>query len=303
MCHVTRGEKRELGNSTECRHQQQPRLPAIIMIRLAMLRDPHTMHAVPRHSLHILGRSSDDDSSSLFTYIPYRIEQLNGQTHGRFHVIPGTKFLSVCHISDHIIHNRLPSFLLPPCFTCFIASSSFFFNITIRHLTHHRVSLYAQKAQEAPKQEKGKWMWRHKSFGLLTGIVVAPRVAYRVFNRAAYNVEKIAGSGQLEHSLSSGAHILLYGFMIGMPASGIAMGYYGGKGLPFFWTTIPGVVKTDENKKQTGQIAKNAFNFHKTMGVYGKYLVPLHVAGAFGHFARGQTIFARMNPFSPRPKH
>jgi cytochrome b561 len=80
-------------------------------------------------------------------------------------------------------------------------------------------------------------------------------------------------------------------------------GYYGGKGLPFFWTTIPGVTKTDENKKQTGQIAKNAFSIHKTLGVYGKYLVPLHVAGAVGHAARGHTIFARMNPFRTGPKH
>ena len=41
-----------------------------------------------------------------------------------------------------------------------------------------------------------------------------------------------------------------------MPATGIAMGYYGGKGLPFFFTTLPGVVKTDENKASTGNIAK-----------------------------------------------
>lgn len=33
------------------------------------------------------------------------------------------------------------------------------------------------------------------------------------------------------------------------------MGYYGGKGLPFFFTTLPGVVKTDDNKKSTGAIA------------------------------------------------
>lgn len=51
------------------------------------------------------------------------------------------------------------------------------------------------------------------------------------------------------------AHLGLYGFMIIMPASGIAMGYYGGKGLPFFTTTIPGIVKTEENKKSTGKIA------------------------------------------------
>jgi cytochrome b561 len=28
------------------------------------------------------------------------------------------------------------------------------------------------KAQDAPKEEKGKWMFRHKSLGLLTGLVV-----------------------------------------------------------------------------------------------------------------------------------
>ena len=41
------------------------------------------------------------------------------------------------------------------------------------------------QAQNAPKGEKGKWMWRHKSLGLLTGMIVAPRVAYRIANRSA----------------------------------------------------------------------------------------------------------------------
>lgn len=36
-----------------------------------------------------------------------------------------------------------------------------------------------------------------------------------------------------------------------MPATGIAMGYYGGKGLPFFTTTIAGAKETN------GTIAKN----------------------------------------------
>eukprot|EP00339_Tiarina_fusa_P018841 CAMPEP_0117006668 /NCGR_PEP_ID=MMETSP0472-20121206/6814_1 /TAXON_ID=693140 ORGANISM="Tiarina fusus, Strain LIS" /NCGR_SAMPLE_ID=MMETSP0472 /ASSEMBLY_ACC=CAM_ASM_000603 /LENGTH=189 /DNA_ID=CAMNT_0004708199 /DNA_START=23 /DNA_END=592 /DNA_ORIENTATION=- len=156
------------------------------------------------------------------------------------------------------------------------------------------------KAQDAPKEEKGAWMFRHKSLGLLTGIVVAPRVAYRVFNSQAYNVEKVAGS-KVEHFLASATHYGLYGFMLVMPASGIAMGYYGGKGLPFFFTTIPGVVKTEENKKSTGNIAKQSFGIHKQLGTYGKFLVPMHVGGAFMHFFKGQTIFARVNPFG-RPR-
>ena len=47
---------------------------------------------------------------------------------------------------------------------------------------------------------------------------------------------------------------------------------------------------------------KQSFKIHKTLGTYGKYLIPLHVGGAFSHYFRGQTIFARVNPFG-RPKY
>ena len=66
----------------------------------------------------------------------------------------------------------------------------------------------------------------------------------------------IPGTVTWEHVLAKVTHYGLYGFMTIMPATGIAMGYYGGKGLPFFFTTLPGVVKTDENKASTGNIAK-----------------------------------------------
>lgn len=81
-------------------------------------------------------------------------------------------------------------------------------------------------------------------------------------------MEKVAGSS-IEHTLASVTHYGLYGFMTIMPATGIAMGYYSGKGLPFFFTTIPGVVKTDENKARTGGIAKQVriFNFLFFFGV------------------------------------
>ena len=153
------------------------------------------------------------------------------------------------------------------------------------------------KAQQAPKEEKGQWMHRHKSLGLLCGMIVAPRVAYRLLNRPAYNVMELPGSAAWEHMASKVTHYFLYGFMVLMPASGIAMGYYGGKGLPFFSTTIPGIVKTDENKARTGNIAKNSFKLHKTLGTYGKYVVPVHAGAAVMHSVRGQAIFTRINPF------
>jgi 1,2-dihydroxy-3-keto-5-methylthiopentene dioxygenase len=183
------------------------------------------------------------------------------------------------------------------------------------------------KAQQAPKEEKGEWMWRHKSLGLLTGMVVVPRVAYRLLSRDSYHVQNLLGNSSTENFLGKITHYMLYGFMTIMPATGVAMGYYGGKGLPFFATTFPSVVATDdETKKRNGQIAKQvctaieinkvwcsshtnlslyvlvakkSFNIHKQLGVYGKYLIPVHVGASFLHYFRGQVIYARINPFRP----
>ncbi len=79
-----------------------------------------------------------------------------------------------------------------------------------------------------------------------------------------------------------------------MPVSGILMGYYGGKGLPFFYTTIKGAEEPNKS------VAGNAFSVHKQLGVYGKYLLALHPAAAIGHAARGEAIFARINPFTSK---
>jgi hypothetical protein len=43
------------------------------------------------------------------------------------------------------------------------------------------------------------------------------------------------------------------------------MGYFGGRGLPFFFTTIPGAEKANKT------IAGNAYNFHKTAGGIYEY--------------------------------
>ncbi|KAL7562977.1 hypothetical protein ACA910_018615 [Epithemia clementina (nom. ined.)] len=157
------------------------------------------------------------------------------------------------------------------------------------------------KAQQAPKEEKGKWMFRHKSLGLLSAMIVAPRFGYRLLARSSYNVRDVLGNSAFENAAGKATHYLLYGFMVIMPGTGVAMGYYGGKGLPFFFTTLPGVTQTEENKKSNGSIAKNAFKVHKQIGTYGKYLIPVHVGAAFMHYFRGQTIFTRINPFrTPR---
>jgi len=121
-----------------------------------------------------------------------------------------------------------------------------------------------------------------------------------VFHRNPVN--KLLGSSQLEHRAGRAGHALLYAFMAIMPVTGIAMGLYGGKGLPFFGTTLGGFsVPADDDgtlKKRYGSIAKRSFQVHKQVGTYGKYLVPVHVGAAFYHAGRGQAIFRRINPFS-----
>ena len=73
----------------------------------------------------------------------------------------------------------------------------------------------------------------------------------------------------------------------------VAMGSYSGFGLPFFFTTIPSIGK---NKN----IAGPAYEYHKVMGQVFKYMVPLHVGGAFYHVFKGHTIFARMLPVASK---
>eukprot|EP00472_Partenskyella_glossopodia_P003566 CAMPEP_0197516934 /NCGR_PEP_ID=MMETSP1318-20131121/1888_1 /TAXON_ID=552666 /ORGANISM="Partenskyella glossopodia, Strain RCC365" /LENGTH=148 /DNA_ID=CAMNT_0043066087 /DNA_START=239 /DNA_END=685 /DNA_ORIENTATION=- len=143
------------------------------------------------------------------------------------------------------------------------------------------------------KKDKGKYMRLHKSFGLCTAFAVAPRVLVRLTSKLPQN---LPGSS-LEHMAASASHGLMYVFMIGMPATGIAMGYYGGKGLPFFSYKIPGIPKAQRNDN-TKAIAKNSFKIHKNMGQAFEYLVPLHVGATGYHVVKGQSILRRINPFA-----
>ena len=142
------------------------------------------------------------------------------------------------------------------------------------------------------KKEKGNLMWYHKSFGLLMAGMLIPRVGIRLASRVPALMEGPAW----EHAAAKATHaFIVYGGIAFMPISGVAMGYFGGKGLPFFWTKVPGASKENKN----GKLAGKAYKAHKFVGKYGAYLVPLHV-GAVGyhHLFKGQKILARMNPFT-----
>ena len=78
--------------------------------------------------------------------------------------------------------------------------------------------------------------------------------------------------------------------MVFMPTTGILMGIFGGKGIPFFnFGTIPGV------KKPVKVIAANSFKTHKFAGQVMEYVIPLHV-GAVGYHkvVEGKNILTRI---------
>jgi cytochrome b561 len=77
------------------------------------------------------------------------------------------------------------------------------------------------QAQNVKGKEKGVWMHRHKSLGLLAGILVAPRFLFRLSSKIPAPMKEWNGFEQIASKIT---HLSLYGLMIGMPVSGIAMG-------------------------------------------------------------------------------
>uniref|UniRef100_A0A7S2TWJ3 Cytochrome b561 bacterial/Ni-hydrogenase domain-containing protein n=2 Tax=Lotharella oceanica TaxID=641309 RepID=A0A7S2TWJ3_9EUKA len=141
------------------------------------------------------------------------------------------------------------------------------------------------------KKQKGKLMKLHKSMGLVVAGLVVPRVGMRLTSALPGH---LPGSS-FEQMAATASHGLFYVFMITMPATGIAMGYYGGKGLPFFGYKIPGKPKA-QRTKDDGAIAKNSFKLHKQAGQLFEYLTPIHIGAAAFHSIKGQAIFRRIIP-------
>ena len=126
---------------------------------------------------------------------------------------------------------------------------------------------------------------------------IVPRVLLRMVTKAPTPLEGPA----LEHFAANISHTALYGFMLAMPATGIAMGYYGGKGVPFYGLyTFPGKGSPGmpAKEKEDGKFAGTMFKWHTWMGQYIFYLLPVHVGAVGLHTFKGQPILSRVNPFA-----
>jgi cytochrome b561 len=141
-----------------------------------------------------------------------------------------------------------------------------------------------QLAMRSTGKQKGDYMMLHKSLGLSVLMCTAPRVFLRLSTKMP---AAIPGSF-LEKTAASAGHALMYVFLIGMPTTGFVMGYFGGKGLPFFGIVIPGA------STPNGKLAGQAFKIHKQMGWFYELFVPLHVSAVGVHALKGQNIMRRM---------
>lgn len=164
------------------------------------------------------------------------------------------------------------------------------------------------QAQTLPKKttERQWWMNQHESLGLLTAIILVPRMAYRlVAHKSMYaKLVEVPGSTQVEQKIAKATYFGLHGFGVVLSVTGVTMNYYSGWGLPFFKWKIPGVPHSDENKKKYGKFCYDLYKIHNQVGYYGKYLIPLHMAGTFKHAIQGHAIFGRINPLRstiPKP--
>ena len=69
------------------------------------------------------------------------------------------------------------------------------------------------------------YMFMHKSFGTLAAGLMLPRLALRLASKAPGPLT----NASWEQMLAKASHAGMYGFLIAMPATGVAMGYFGPK--------------------------------------------------------------------------
>lgn len=146
----------------------------------------------------------------------------------------------------------------------------------------------AQWTDKENKERKGRLMHVHKSLALVVAALVPVRIGIRLASRIP---KHLPGLKPIEEKAGNASHLALYGFMVGMPASGIAMGYFSGYGIPFFWTKVNGSSSPDK------KLAGAAYQAHSLMGKALFYFIPVHAGAAFFHAWKGRRIFGRINPW------
>jgi len=117
-----------------------------------------------------------------------------------------------------------------------------------------------------------------KTWHFMLGLCVLVLVIVRIVVRLQTRVPPIEPAPAAWQSLAArGAHLALYGLMLGMPLAGWAILSASGKVIPFFGLNLPPLLGPD--KPLAGSIKE----IHETAGTIGYWLIGLHAAAAVSH--------------------
>ena len=140
------------------------------------------------------------------------------------------------------------------------------------------------------KRKRKEWMRIHTTMGVTTFALLPFRTAWRMVTP----VPKLPDSPTWMKVAAGMTHHALYAFVGTMALTGVTMAYVSGTAVPFLWMEIPSSSMSSTPNAASGHWW---FSIHKTVGKYGKYLVPLHIGGVVAHLSMGQRVLAKMNPF------
>jgi cytochrome b561 len=133
----------------------------------------------------------------------------------------------------------------------------------------------------------------HKSTGIVLGVFILARLAWRVRHRPPPWPADFTGA---RGRLATLGHRALYACMVGMPLSGYVASNFTRYGVRFFGTPLPPWGPADPRLYAV-------FNgLHVALGFALTLLIAGHVAVAIGHALRDRgALFARMLPARPPP--
>jgi cytochrome b561 len=146
------------------------------------------------------------------------------------------------------------------------------------------VGWYMMSIEDEP--DAGWYFSQHKSVGLLIGLLVLARIAWRLSRRPQGLPATVP---RWQALLSTGTQVALYLAMVLMPLTGYLGASYSKRGVQFFGIDTPRWALPDHDT------AEQFFDIHSTLIWVLAALVALHVAGALKHLLLDKDgVFQRM---------
>jgi cytochrome b561 len=217
-----------------------------------------------------------------------KLTEVNPGRAGAVHAVPG--FARLVSMPDYLF--RLPTAKLPmnPMNTTDryhpLSIGMHWLMLALLVAVYACIELH-ELAPRGSSLRAGLKTW-HFMLGLGVFALVFLRLAIRLTTPAP---RRDASLPAWQHHLAGIMHLLLYAFLIVMPALGWLTLSAGGKVIPFFGLELPPLIAPDE------LLGERLEDLHGTIGTVGYYLVGLHAAAAlYHHYFMHDDTLRRMLP-------